>query len=56
MGLAVGVSSSISAVSVVARTAVAMGEGGVTGLHLLEQLVHFFDALTAGCRGHEWES
>ena len=56
MGSAVGVSSSISAVSAVARTAVVMGEGGVMGLCLLEQLVCFFNALTAGHQGHEWES
>ena len=49
-------SVTVSAVSTVARTAVAMGESGIMAVHLLEQLVHFFDALTAGCRGHEWES
>ena len=53
MGSEVGVSSSISTVSTVAGTAVAMGEGGITVVRLLEQLVHFFDALTAGCHGHE---
>ena len=56
MGSEIGVSSSISAVSAVARTAVAMGEDGVTVVCLLEQLVHFFDALTAGHRGHKWKS
>ena len=53
MGSVVGVSSSISTVSAVARTAVAMGEGGLTDLRLLEWLDHFFDALLAGHRGHE---
>ena len=53
MGSEVGVSSSISAVSAVAGTAVAMGEGGVVGVCLLEGLDHFFDALGAGRHGHE---
>ena len=48
MGSEVGVSSSISAVSAVVGIAVTMGEGGIMAVHLLEQLVHFFDALTAG--------
>ena len=49
-------SSSISAVSAVAGTAVAMGEGGAMGVRLLDREEHFFDALGAGRRGHEWES
>ena len=43
MGSVVGVSSSISAVSAVAGIAVAMGEGGVMGVRLLERLGCFFD-------------
>ena len=53
MGSEVRVSSSISAVSTVARIAVAMVEDGAAGVHLLEQVEHFFDALVAGRCGHE---
>ena len=52
MGSEVRVSSSISTVSAVARTAVVMGEDGVAGVHLVGGVEHFFDALVAGHHGH----
>src|SRR5438128_4440692 len=57
IGSEVGVSSSISVISAVARIAVAMGEDGVAGAGCFDGVeVRFLDALVAGRLGHVCES
>ena len=43
----------MAAVSAVAGVALMMDEDGVGGVHQVDGVEHFFDALDAGRRGHE---
>ena len=43
----------MATVSAVAGTALIVDEDGVGGVRRVDVEEHFFDALVAGCRGHE---
>ena len=53
MGSEVGESSSMATVSAVAGEALMVDKDGVGGVRWVGGVERFFDALVAGCHGHE---